>query len=43
VAAGEIIAARAATPFASVEDLRSRGLVGEQTFERLRTLVTVSP
>lgn len=41
VTAARIIASRTATPFAAVEDLRERKLVGEKAFEQLRALVTV--
>jgi competence protein ComEA len=40
VTAQKIIAARAEAPFRSVDELRERGLVGEKTFEQLKTLVT---
>ena len=39
--ATKIIASRDAQAFASVDDLRSRKLVGEKTFEKLKDLVTV--
>ena len=41
--AAKIIAARDQAPFATVDELRSRGVVGEATFGKLRDLVTVDP
>ena len=41
VTAGKILQARATAPFRTIDELRERGLVGEKTFDRLRTLVTV--
>jgi competence protein ComEA len=41
VSAGKIIASRAGHPFAKIDDLRTRKLVGQKTFDGLRDLVTV--
>jgi competence protein ComEA len=37
----KIVAARDEAPFATTDELRSRGIVGEATFTKLRDLVTV--
>jgi competence protein ComEA len=39
--AQKILAARDEAPFASVDELRSRGILGEKTFDKLKDLVSV--
>jgi DNA uptake protein and related DNA-binding proteins len=41
VSAGKIIESRAQSAFKAIDDLRSRGLVGQKTFDKIRALLTV--
>jgi len=43
VTAQKIIDARAQTPFATIDELQSRGVVGQSTFDKLRDLITANP
>lgn len=41
VTAGKIIEARAKAPFKTVDDLQTRGLVGQKTFDQIKAMLTV--
>jgi len=41
VTAAKIVASRGDQPFRTIDELRSRGLVGDKTFGKLKSLVTV--
>ena len=43
VTAQKIIDARTQTPFATIDELQSRGVVGQSTFDKLRDLITANP
>jgi competence protein ComEA len=43
VTAAKIIDARTQAPFTTVDELQSRGVVGQSTFDKLRDLITVTP
>ena len=41
VTAEKILSSRAESPFVSVDDLRTRGLVGQKTFDKIRASLVV--
>ncbi len=41
VTGAAIVAARQTAPFTTVDDLRTRGIVGQSTFDKIKALVTV--
>jgi competence protein ComEA len=43
VTAAKLIDARTQAPFTTVEELQTRGVVGQSTFDKLRDLITVTP
>jgi competence protein ComEA len=43
VTAAKIIDARTEAPFATIDELQSRGVLGQSTFDKLRDLITVTP
>ena len=43
VTAQKIIDARTQAPFATIDELQSRGVVGQSTFDKLRDLITANP
>jgi competence protein ComEA len=43
VTVAKIVAARQETPFVSIDELASRGVIGPSTLEKIRSLIAVSP